>query len=93
MNKKDKEVYNKAIERYKGRCALCGSPYEQLHHVFEGKNRANSTKYCCIVPLCSKCHNFVHKHNYQGFKRQYQKEFEETHTREEFLSIFHRSYL
>lgn len=87
------KVYKQAIDRYKGRCALCGMPYEHLHHIFGGRNRANSTKYGMIVPLCRYHHEFVHKTNYDGFKKQYQKEFEETYTREEFLKIFKRNYL
>ena len=89
----NKDVYKKAIERYNGKCALCGKPYEHLHHVFEGRNRSNSTKYGMVVPLCSNCHNYIHNTNYDGFKKQYQREFELSHTREEFLDIFRRNYL
>lgn len=90
---KDKEVYQKSSELFNNCCALCGSPYIQLHHIYEGKNRKNSTKYSMIVPLCKYHHDWVHKTNYKGFKEKYQKKFEETHTREEFIKIFGRSYL
>ena len=91
MNKKD--IYKQAIERYKGRCALCGRPYEQLHHVYGGINRKKSTEYGMVVPLCRKCHEYVHAENYKGLKEKYQREFEETHTREQFREIFGKSYL
>lgn len=90
---KDKEIYEKTLELFKGCCALCGSPYPQLHHIFEGRNRKNSTKYGMIVPLCREHHQWVHKTNYKGFKEKAQKEFEKTHSREEFIKIFGRNYL
>lgn len=89
---KDKEIYAKIIEG-QPYCQLCGSPYIELHHVYEGRNRKNSTKYSMIVPLCKTHHIWVHKTNYKGFKQEYQKRFEETHTREDFIKIFGRSYL
>ena len=48
MNKAEKEVYEKSCELFNNCCALCGSPYIQLHHVYEGKNRKKSTKYGMI---------------------------------------------
>lgn len=93
MTKAEKEVYQKTIELYNGRCAICGNTNIHLHHIFEGSNRKNSTKYGMIVPLCQKHHEWVHKTNYKGFKEKAQREFEKTHTREEFIKIFRRNYL
>ena len=90
---KDKEVYRKTLELFNGACAICGNNQVALHHIFEGKNRKKSTKYGMVVPLCPYHHQWVHKTNYKGFKEQAQKEFEKTHTREEFIKIFGRSYL
>ena len=93
MNKQEKEVYQKTIEMYNGLCALCGNNQIQLHHILAGVNRKNSTKYGMIVPLCYRHHDWVHKTNYKKFKEEAQREFEETHTREEFIKIFGKSYL
>lgn len=90
---KDKQVYEKTSQLFNNECAICGNNQIAMHHIFEGRNRKNSTKYGMIVPLCPYHHNWVHKMNYKGFKEQAQKEFEKTHTREEFIKIFGRSYL
>lgn len=89
----DKQVYETTLELYNHCCALCGNPYPQMHHIFEGKNRKKSTKYGMIVPLCREHHEWVHRTNYKGFKQQAQMEFEKTHTRKEFIEIFGRNYL
>ena len=41
-------------------CYLCGKPKNHLHEVFFGKNRVNSMKWGCVVPLCAYCHSKVH---------------------------------
>lgn len=90
---KDKEIYQKIVEEQKW-CQLCGSTNNlHIHHIFEGRNRKNSTKYNMLVRLCNNCHSWVHKTNYQEFKKKAQKEFEMTHTRDEFIQIFRRNYL
>ena len=86
------KIYQEIVEN-EPYCQLCGSPYIELHHVYEGRNRNNSTKYKMIVPLCKKHHTWVHQTNYKGFKEEYQRRFEETHTRDEFIKIFGRNYL
>lgn len=91
--KEERKIYEKSCELFNNCCAICGSPYIERHHIFEGRNRKNATKYGMIVPLCKKHHEWVHKTNYQGFKQQAQRNFEKNHTREEFISIFRRNYL
>lgn len=92
-NKQDKEMYKKIIDKYDGLCAICGSNQIHLHHIFAGVNRKNSTKYGMVVPLCYEHHAWVHKTNYKKFKEDAQREFEQDHTREEFIKIFGKSYL
>ena len=92
-SKAEKEVYKKTLELFDYKCAICGNPNVALHHVFEGRNRKNSTKYGMIVPLCKKHHDWVHKTNYKGFKENAQKDFEKKYSREEFIKTFGRSYL
>lgn len=75
-------------------CYLCGRRKNHLHEVFFGKNRVNSMKYGCVVPLCSDCHNKVH-HNIDvdmKLKKIFQKKFEEIYDAD-FLKLFRRNYL
>ena len=83
-------------------CLICGSYANiQVHHVFAGKNRSNSTKYGLVVPLCMYHHtgSNLSVHGKDGAKLNKelhelgQKAFEWKHTREEFIKIFGRSYL
>ena len=90
---KDKQIYQEIVEN-EPYCQLCGSTsYLEIHHIYEGRNRKNSTKYKMLVVLCKKHHMWVHQTNYKGFKEEYQRRFEETHTRDEFIKIFGRNYL
>lgn len=87
-------------EMYK--CLVCGSYRDiQIHHVFAGVNRSNSTKYGLVVPLCLYHHtgSSVAVHGKDGHKLDLelkqlgQKAFEWTHSREEFIKIFGKSYI
>lgn len=81
-------------------CWVCGVNYQlHSHHIFEGfANRKQSEKYDLKVWLCARHHNMsnegVHfnKELELKLKRLAQKKFEETHTREEFIKAFGRSY-
>lgn len=69
------------------------------HHVFGGANRNLSEKYGLVVDLCIYHHTGSNSavHNNRRFdlalKKRHQNVFEETHTREEFISLFGRNYL
>lgn len=80
-------------------CQLCGS-FRQLeqHHIFGASNRKKSTKYGYVITLCHNCHNEkggVHdnKATRIALKQMAQTEFEKTHTRDEFISEFGKSYI
>jgi hypothetical protein len=83
-------------------CLICGSYANiQVHHIFAGKNRSNSTKYGLVVPLCMYHHtgSNISVHGKNGHKLDMelkqlgQKAFEWKHTREEFIERFGKSYL
>lgn len=88
-------------------CFLCGSRTGygldalEEHHIFEGNGkRPMSEKYGLKVYLCgSTCHregpNSAHKNKeVKAMLHQVaQKKFEETHSREEFMAVFGKSYL
>ena len=79
------------------RCYVCGRPKNAIHDVYFGKNRNNSIKYGCCVPLCIDHHtgyNGVH-HNSNldnELKKKCQKEFEKIYLIS-FLDIFHKNYI
>lgn len=64
---------------------------DDLHEVYGGSNRKRSIENGLVVPLCRKCHE-----DYtvlKWLKKFTQLEFEETHTREEFIALIGKSYL
>ena len=97
----------KSIIQDKKECFICRVNYGvetttglHEHHIFEGVSRRRlSEKYGLKVYLCYRHHNFDnHSIHYLkaldlDLKRIAQKEFEKTHTREEFIDTFFKSYL
>lgn len=81
------------------KCAVCGSKLGiNKHEVFYGSYRQNSIKYGMVIPLCQEHHtgnNGIHNNRDIDlyFKRLFQSEFEKTHTRDEFIKLFGKSYL
>lgn len=81
-------------------CLVCGSPYIQVHHIFYGTaNRKISDRLGYIAPLCQEHHtgptgvHFNRLHD-EILKRQAQEHYEaNTGTREDFISLFGKSYI
>lgn len=74
-------------------CYLCGLPKDDIHEVYQGRNRINSIKYKLVIPLCRFCHSRIHN-DYdlaEKLKLQGQILFEEHYT-EKFISIFYKNY-
>lgn len=90
------------MDTQRGTCYLCGcnEGYER-HHIFFGTaNRQKSEEYGLTVWLCPMCHRDnkrgVHGANIEAKQALFeagQRKFEETHTRQEFMSEFGRNYL
>lgn len=80
-------------------CYFCGKPKEHIHEVYFGRNRQISIKYGFCVGLCAYHHeasnNSVHKNRKMDLilKRRYQKEYEKTHTRSEFIKLIGENYI
>lgn len=76
------------------RCYLCPKPKNHLHEIYFGKNRINSMKYGCVVPLCASCHRKVHSNIELDLKlkKLCQKRFIEVYD-VDFLSIFRKNYI
>lgn len=81
-------------------CCSCGlkkSNYNfiDLNEVYEGSRRQVSMSNGFVIPLCRQCHTRFHNdRNFAlKYKIMFQKEFEKTHTRQDFLNLIHKSYL
>ncbi len=90
----------KSILQKNKECFVCKTTYglEEHHVCFGSANRKQSEKYGLKVWLCAEHHrgnSGVHfnKELDLSIKRFAQSEFEKTHTREEFIQIFGKSYL
>lgn len=89
----------KSILSNEKRCFVCERTPVQQHHIFNGwANRKWSERYGCWCYLCLEHHtgkSGVHEEIELDLKlkRLCQAKFEETHSREEFRSIFGKSYL
>lgn len=66
-------------------------PKDDLHEIYGGSNRKRSIKNGFVVPLCRKCHQ---DNKILKFLQIFvQKEYEKTHTREEFIKLIGKSYI
>ena len=78
-------------------CFVCGRCRDHLHEVFFGNNRINSMKYGCVVPLCERCHSFVHSHRGLDLelKKKAQRAFLDVYgcDVDSFIEIFRINYL
>ena len=78
-------------------CVICSSKKDHLHEVFFGRNRANSIKYGCVIPLCSTHHTEMHRNKeWQDYWHVIaQKRFMEYYHKsiDEFVDIFKINYL
>ena len=75
-------------------CIMCGKPKQDLNEIYPGRNRQNSMKYGCVIPMCRNCHTkYTNDRNLQLYwMKLCQKKFNEIYE-EDFLSIFRRNYL
>jgi hypothetical protein len=102
MNKVIKKRSNKQSKLEKSRfsiftnnfekCFYCGKTGKMdLHEVYGGSNRTRSIKNGLVIPLCRMCHSDEEIIKYLRIKLQ--KEYEKTHTRQDFISLIGKSYL
>lgn len=76
-----------------GRCDYCHKVKRRLdpHEVYGGSNRKRSIKNRFIKLLCSECHS--NNEIINQLRIDVQKEYEKTHTREEFIKLIGKSYI
>ena len=84
---RDKEIIKSGI------CENCGKFSQRLdpHEVYGGSNRKRSIKYKFIKLLCRECHS--NENIINQLRIDTQKEFEKTHTKEEFIKLIGKSYI
>lgn len=98
QSKKEKERFS-IIYNDLTRCCVedCLTPYYYVekNEVYEGAKRSASIKYGFVCPLCKIHHEQFHNDREFAliYKKMFQRKFEETHSREEFLGIVYCSYL
>lgn len=89
----------KSIIQAEKKCWVCGNPNVHLHHIYFGANRKNSDKNGFTVWLCPLHHNQsnngVHFNRWldNRLKVLCQKEFEKSHSREEFMKLIGKNYI
>ena len=76
-------------------CIVCGVKKEHLHEVFYGRNRANSIKYGCVIPLCSMHHIEMHRNKewQEYWHKKGQQAFIAYYPDLDFFKIFKINYL
>ena len=91
----------KSIIQQSNGCFFCGSTglLEEHHNFFGNPGRKISEKNGFKVRLCPYCHRIdgvsphKNRNNDLMLKRLCQREFEKTHSREEFIKLVGRNYL
>lgn len=103
VNKSIKKITSKRIRLEKNRFSIFTKNFNQcfycktkqnkmdLHEVYGGSNRTRSMINGLVVPLCRKCHS--NEDIISKLRIDLQKEYEKTHTREEFIKLIGKSYI
>ena len=81
-------------------CCVCGlksGKYNiiDLNEIYEGSRRQASMVNGFVAPMCRQCHTRFHNDREFAlkYKKMFQREYEKTHTRQEFINLIHKSYL
>lgn len=82
---RDKEIIKEGL------CEFCGKYSKRLdpHEIYGGSNRKRSIEHKFLKLLCRKCHD--DKDVIKQLKIEAQKEYEKTHTRQEFINLIGKS--
>ena len=93
-------IRHKSILQNNNACIICGDTRAEIHHVFFGiPNREHCDEDGLWVWVCPDHHrlsaNSFHFNRSMDLKlkRYAQRKYEETHTREEFIERYGKSYL
>ena len=73
-------------------CYYCHRTGElDIHEVYGGSNRQRSMINGLCVPLCRRCHSNIEV--IKDLRKWCQKEYEKTHSRNEFIKLIGKSYI
>lgn len=84
---RDKDIVKEGI------CEFCGKYSKRLdpHEIFGGSNRKRSIKNKFVKLLCRECHS--NEKIINQLRIDTQKEYEKTHTRQEFIDLIGKNYI
>ncbi len=99
IKKKSNKLANMEKKRFSiftndlAKCYYCGKRLKKIdkHEVFGGSNRQRSMKNGFVVGLCNECHSDEVVIN--ELRKDLQKEYEKSHSREDFIRLIGKSYL
>lgn len=79
-------------------CFICHRPTKEFHHILNKTEKGFAENIGAWVWLCRGHHNRIHNTGdgqklWRQWKADCQREYEKAHTREEWMSGAHRSYL
>ena len=82
---RDKEIIKEGL------CEFCGKYSKRLdpHEIYGGSNRKRSIEHKFLKLLCRKCHD--DEDIIKQLRIETQKEYEKTHTRQEFINLIGKS--
>lgn len=91
LAKLEKNRYSIFTEDFE-HCYYCRKRVKtDIHEVYGGSNRQRSIKNGLCVPLCRVCHSS--EIIIQDLKKWCQREYEKTHSRDEFIKLIGKSYM
>jgi hypothetical protein len=107
LSKKRKKHMESIMQQERGTCYLCVRLHNdyrcwqsrETHHVYDGPNRSVSEANGFTVKLCIPHHRTgteaVHNdiHTMRLIQADVQREYEKTHTRQQFMQLIGRNYL
>lgn len=84
---RDKDIVKEGI------CEFCGKYSKRLdpHEIFGGSNRKRSIKHKFVKLICPECHS--NEAIINQLRIYTQKEYEKTHTRQEFIDLIGKNYI
>ena len=98
IKKKSKKLAKLEKQRDKdliksGICEFCGKYSNKLdpHEIYGGSNRKRSIKHKFVKLICRECHS--NEKIIKQLRIDTQKEYEKTHTRQEFINLIGKSYI
>lgn len=95
QSKKEKNRFSIIYQELE-QCCYCGSETGiEKNEVFEGAYRQTSIRLGMVAPFCHKHHRKFHNDRLFNLKYKvlFQREYEKTHSHDEFMDIFKQDYI